>query len=189
MRSMFNMGFRAGVESWSLGQSDPKLIEAMNSAKSQLAKVRSWQAAMSLTDSGNLTASDDARFRELDRIVTMDTAAVEYILDKVTRGELIEVEQAADVREWAAQIGEMYKIVLSVTGQQPNKLDITQVQSPTGTWYSTPLIQAPNVKAPAPTASSTSTLPSKASPFTTKNILVGGAVAAGVGIVLYGIFG
>lgn len=187
MRSMFSMGFRANVESWSLGQTDPKLVAILNGARSRLTEIRAWQNRMLLNDSSILSVADDARFRELDRIVTMDNAAVNRIYDMTAAGELLEIEQANDAREWAAQVDEMYKIMVAATGMAPTKLDTIQVQAPNGNWYTAP---ATPVKAPSPVpAAATAVLPSKASPFTTKNMLIGGGIAAGVGIVLYGIFG
>lgn len=187
MRTMFGMGFRASVESWGLGQSDPKLVAILNAARARLTEIRAWQGRMMATDSGIQSVDADARFRELDRIVTMDNAAVNYLYDKSVSGELLELEQANDAREWSAQVDEMYKIMISETGMTPTKLDTIQVQAPNGNWYTAPATQVktPSPVAPAPTAA----LPSKASPFTTKNILIGGGIAAGVGVILYGIFG
>jgi hypothetical protein len=184
---MFGMGFRSSVESWGLGQTDPKLVAVLNAARVELAEIRSWQASLMATDSSILSVVDDGRFRELDRIVTMDNAAVNYLYEKTSSGELLELEQANDAREWAAQVHEMYQIMIRATGKTPTKLETIQVQAPNGNWYTAP---ATPVKAPSPVpAAPTATLPSKASPFTAKNLLVGGGVAAGVGIILYALWG
>jgi hypothetical protein len=184
---MFGMGFRASVESWGLGQTDPKLVAILNAARTRLASIRAWQERMMATDASILSVADDARFRELDRIVTMDNAAVNRIYDMSVAGELLDIEQANDAREWAAQVDEMYQIMVRATGMTPTKFDTVQVQAPNGNWYTAPATQT---KTPSPVApAATAELPSKASPFTTKNILVGGVVAAGVGVILYGIFG
>jgi hypothetical protein len=184
---MFGMGFRSSVESWGLGQTDPKLVAILNAARTRLASIRAWQERMMATDASILSVADDARFRELDRIVTMDNAAVNRIYDMSVSGELLDIEHANDAREWASQVDEMYKIMVAATGMTPTKLDTVQVQAPNGNWYTAP---ATPVKAPSPVpAAPTAALPSKASPFTTKNLLVGGGVAAGVGIILYALWG
>lgn len=187
MRTMFSMGFQARVASWSLGQTDPKLVAAVDAARNQLAGIRTWQTQMAINDTSILSVDVDARFKELDRIVTMDAAAVGYIYDKVMAGELVDLEQANDAREWAAQVGEMYKIMISTTGMVPSKLDPVQVRSSTGTWYTAP---GTPTSVPVTVASSpTSTLPSKNPGITGKDVLIGSGVAVGLGALLYALLG
>ena len=166
-------------------------MAAVDTARNQLASVRTWQTQMALNDTSIPSVDAYNRFNELERIVTMDAAAVGHIYNKVMAGELIDLEQANDAREWAAQVGEMYKIMISVTGMTPSKLDPVQVRSSTGTWYTAPATSpatgtsAPVVVTPSPT----STLPSRKPGITGRDVLIGSGVAVGLGAILYALLG
>lgn len=187
MRTMFSMGFKGSVEAWRLGQSDPALVSAYKGGKAKLAAVRAWMPqadALVASAASDDTSSGQAviRLKELERTVSMDEAAVDFIMGRLEAGESLDLGQANDVREWVSQVEEMGRIAQSLgmgSGAQPTPITGTQVRGPNGTWYTAP--GSPGAPA-APAAPG-------ASGITNQQLLVGAGVTAALGIVLYAIWG
>jgi hypothetical protein len=154
---------------------------AYQTAATSWNNVKTWRARQS--DPSLLSVFDDLQVQEfmvVYDIVDRDAAGVEQVASRIPSGDPeMDALYAEDIEEWVVQVRRLSQMISQVTGYQPTKLS---VQTPSGSYVPSGSGSGSVPSAPGTTGAKSGAAASK---FGGKELLLGGGLAVGLGVVLW----